>query len=560
MRKLTITLLAAVMTTVAAAQEAAYKILHECDTIVKAQVQGFTLGSRDAHYIVYEYPSKDGDGNAVTISGIVLVPGDVANGTVPCDGIILYNRFTVDDDSEVPSKGGIGLQIPSFLLASPLKPNYIVVSSDYIGYGSSYEGHNMAYFCGDINARTSLDGLVAARQMLKDKNLPLGKYQFNIGNSQGATEAMYVAKLRDMEYKDKGIKFDKTFIGGGILDCEKAYSEFVKKDAMPEWRDVAMFLVSANENYKLGIQYDELFKEPVASLIPEFVKKKDKAVLAPEKVGKFDSLHQVLQPAYMDVNSEKAKVLSNKLAQIKIANGWEPDITQNYYITHCRHDNYVPVQCARELLTWMKGKGFKPSLVPGKTSLQTNMLVFKLTHLYSAIFWAVQTLAAIQYWPVVYYEGEQNRYYHDVVKDLNLMKTIKYLESWGIDVRALASSISGGGSGSGSGGSMNIFEILNKVSDTLNKVDLTVTDALQMLEDSGITLQDLMEVINYVTSAPAATAKEATDVASVATIDTDAMMSDEAKAAVYLMKQYEQTLANWFLLGGYDVKYNQWGW
>jgi len=557
MRKLTLTLLAAVMMTVANAQETAYKILQERDTTVSAKVRGLTLGTRETHFIVYEYPSKDVDGKPVTISGTVLIPSDVANGTVPCDGIILYNRYTVDDDSEIPSRGGLALQVPSLILSSPLKPNYIIVSSDYIGYGSSYEGHNMAYFCGDTNARTSLDGLVAARQMLKDKNLPLGKYQFNIGNSQGATVAMYVAKLRDMEYKDKGIKFDKTFTGGGILDCEKAYSEFVKMDAFPEWRDVAMFLVSVNENYKLGIKYDELFKEPVASLMPEFVKTKDKAVLAPEKVGKFDSLHQVLQPAYMDVSSEKAKVLSNKLAQIKIANGWEPDITQNYYITHCRHDNYVPVQCSRELLKWMKDKGFKPSIVPGKTSLQTNMMIFKLTHTQSAYIWAIQTLAAIQYWPVLYYEGEQNRYYHDVVKDLNLMKTIKYLESMGIDVRALASSAKGGGTGTGTSGSTSVFEILNKVSDTLKKVDLTISDVTQMLEDSGITIQDLMEVISYVTSTPAVPAMSPSTAAS---IDTDTAMSDEAKAAVFLMKQYEQTLANWFMMAGYDVNYNQWGW
>lgn len=556
MRRLTLTLLAAVMMTVANAQEASYKILHQCDTTVKAQMEvgGLSLGSRDTHYIVYEYPSKDGDGKPVTISGVVLVPSDVANGTVPCDGIILYNRFTADNDAEVPSKGGIGLQIPSAILACPLKPNYIIVSSDYIGYGSSFKGHNMSYFCGDINARNSLDGLVAARKMLTDLELPLGKYQFNIGNSQGGTVAMYVAKLRDMEYKD--IKFDKTFLGGAVLDCEKAYSEFVKMDAIPEWRDVAMFFVSANENYRLGIKYDELFKEPIASLIPEFIKTKDKAVLASEKVGKIDSLHQVLQPAYMDVKSEKAKVLLDKLAQIKISNGWEPDITQNYYITHGRHDNYIPVQCARELLKWMKGKGFKPSLVPGKTSLQTNMMVFKLSHQYSGIFWAIQTFAAIQFWPVVYYEGEQNRYYHDVVKDLNLLKTIKYLESMGIDLRSLAAGATSGSDGKG----MDMFSMITKITEALKKVDLTITDFYEMLEDSGISIMDIMEVVNYIQSKPETPTLAAKDASAPALIDTDAMMSDEAKAAIYLLQQYEQTLTNWYKLAGYDVNYNQWRW
>lgn len=557
MRRLTLTLLAAVMMTVANAQEAAYKILHQCDTTVKAQVEvgGLSLGSRDTHYIVYEYPSKDGDGKPVTISGVVLVPSDVANGTVPCDGVILYNRLTVDDESEIPSRGGKGLLVPSFILASPLKPNYIVVASDYIGYGSSRD-RNMAYFCGDTNARTSLDGLIAARQMLTDRGQPLGKYQFNIGYSQGGTVAMYVAKLRDQEYKDKGINFDKTFVGNGVLDCEKAYSEFMKRDAMPEWRDVAMFLVSVNENYKLGIDYKDIFKEPVASLMPEFVKTKDKAVLSPEKVGKVDSLHQVLQPEYMDVRSEKVKVLLRKLAEIKLAAGWEPDITQNYYITHSRHDDYIPVQCARELLKWMKDKGFKPSLVPGKTSLQTNMMVFKLNHLYSAIFWAIQSLAAIQFWPVVYYEGEQNRYYHDVVKDLNLLKTIKYLESMGIDLRSLAAGATSGSDGKG----MDLFSMITKITEALKKVDLTITDFYEMLEDSGISIMDIMEVVNYIQSKPETPTLAAKDASAPALIDTDALMSDEAKAAIYLLQQYEQTLTSWYKLAGYDVNYNQWGW
>lgn len=557
-RKVIIFCLAVVMVTAVNAQETAYKILHECDTTVKAQAAGISIGSRDAHYIIYEYPSKDIDGKPVTISGIVLIPADVADGSVPCDGVILYNRITVEDESEVPSRGGKGLLVPSFILASPLKPNYIVVASDYIGYGSSRD-RNMAYFCGDTNARTSLDGLIAARQMLTDKGQPLGKYQLNIGYSQGGTVAMYVAKLRDLEYKDKGINFDKTFVGNGVLDCEKAYSEFMKRDAMPEWRDVAMFLVSVNENYNLGIDYKDIFKEPVASLIPEFIKKKDKAVLSPEKVGKVDSLHQVLQPEYMDVRSEKVKVLLRKLAEIKLAAGWEPDITQNYYITHSRHDDYIPVQCARELLKWMRAKGFKPSLVPGKTSLQTNMLVFKLNHMSSLVVWAIQTLAAIQFWPVIYYEGEQNRYYHAVVKDLNLMKTIRYLEGMGIDVRSLAAELSGGSS-TGKGSSMNFFDVIGKISDVLAKADLTITDFYEMLEDSGITIQDILEVVNYVTSAPATPASAAKETSAVSSVFYDTEMSQEAKAALYMLRQYEETLAKWYQMAGYDVKYNLWSW
>jgi hypothetical protein len=184
------------------------------------------------------------------------------------------------------------------------------------------------------------------------------------------------------------------------------------------------------------------------------------------------------------------------------------------------------------------------------------MMVFKLNHLYSAIFWAIQSLAAIQFWPVVYYEGEQNRYYHDVVKDLNLLKTIKYLESMGIDLRSLAAGATSGSDGKG----MDLFSMITKITEALKKVDLTITDFYEMLEDSGISIMDIMEVVNYIQSKPETPTMAAKDASAPALIDTDAMMSDEAKAAIYLLQQYEQTLTSWYKLAGYDVNYNQWGW
>ena len=69
-----------------------------------------------------------------------------------------------------------------------------------------------------------------------------------------------------------------------------------------------------------------------------------------------------------------------------------------------------------------------------------------------------------------------------------------------------------------------------------------------MLDDSGITLADVMAVYNYLTS---------DSPASAAPVNT---LAENVEVPVYLMRQYEQTLANWLLLGGIDVNYSQWGW
>ena len=544
MRKLILSALLTAGVGLSTTAQNSYKILSECDTTVKARIERVTLGSRDVRHFVYEYPSKDGDGQPVTISGIVMVPADIANGTTPCDGIILFNHHTIGGPEQAPSQGE--LDVPSGILANPLKPNYIIVMSDYIGYGSSID-HQTAYLCGDTNARNCLDGLLAARQLLDDKQIPQGRFLFNMGYSQGGTESMYIAKLRDMEYKDRGITFDKTFSGGGMLDCEEAYSAYVDKDQCDDINDVAMFLISVNENCHLGIDYHDLFKEPLASHVQEVIETKSKSVFSRIGVSDLDSLHKLLQPAYMDWRSDEYKALKAKLAEIKITNGWEPDTTQRYFIEHSRHDNYVPVKCARAIIPWMKSKGFTPSLVPGKTNLQTNTIVFKLKHQPSAAVWFVQTMAAVQAWPVLYYEGEQNRYYHNVVKDLNLMKVVKFLESLGIDLRKMFNT-SEARAFVAAPRRASFFDLLQQIQDALAKVDLTIYDVIEMILDAGITPEDIMAVYNYIKNTDAPSARETVSI------------GEHVEAPVYLLRQYEQTLADWLLLGGVDVRYDQWGW
>ena len=184
----------------AQAQDISYNILVERDTTVKARLGGLSFGSRDLKYIVYEYPSKDPDEQAVTISGVIMAPSEIVNGTTPCDGIIMFNHHTIGSMEDAPSQGADGLDPISAILSNPLKPNYIIVASDYIGYGSS-ASHPAAYLCGDTNARNCLDGLLAAQKLLGDKQIPQGKFLFNIGFSQGGTESMFAAKLTDMDDK-----------------------------------------------------------------------------------------------------------------------------------------------------------------------------------------------------------------------------------------------------------------------------------------------------------------------------------------------------------------------
>jgi hypothetical protein len=515
-----------------------YKIIYDRDTVVKMRVEGFSLGSRAVRRIIYEYPSKDADGKPATISGVIMIPQNIIEGT-PCDGIMLFNRATLGSPEDCPSTGNH--ELLNGLLANPLKPNYILVMSDFIGYGSSSQ-YPMFYLSGDVNARNSLDGLLAARKILEDEQLPQGKYLFNLGFSQGGAESLKVAKLRDMEYKDKGVTFTKTFAGGGPTDFGVAYREYVKKDWCCDCKDVVMMMISTVVNCHLDIDFKDMFKEPLASGVETFIKTKSKKTLSDYGVSMEDSLHNLIQPAYMDLETPQAKAFMAVLEKVSLTNGWEPDLTQKYYIEHSRHDNYVPIQCVRAIIPWMREKGFVPSIVPGKTNLQTNTIVIKLNHTLSAIVWLIQTMAAIQFWPVLYYEGEQNRYYQEIVGDMNLMKAIKTLESLGIDLKKVVDD------GGFARRRVNLFDLIPDIEEKLKVVDLTTDDLNEMCEDSGITIQDLALAYLYLKTGIGA--REHAPSTS---------LEENVEAPLYLLRSYEQKLANWFMLAGYDVNYNLWG-
>ncbi len=550
MKKILITMLACAVTLVASAKEdKAYQILNERNTTIKAALEGVTLGQRDVHQIRYEYPSADPQGNTVMISGIVYIPKNVYDGTDPCDGVILYNHPTWAMQAETPSMAGD--MLASGLLASPLKPNYILVMSDYIGLGISAD-RPQAFLCGTVNARNSLDGLLAARQMLDDKQIAQGKFLFNVGYSQGGTETMQVAKLRETEYKDRGINFDKTFAGGGPLDLEKMYTETLRAQRTDYMAGTALLITALNENFHLWNDYSEVLQEPLASHVQEWILSKDYNT---DQINKFiaqDSLKYVLQPQYLNPDSPEAQKLREKLRELSVIGNWTPDPTQKYYIEHSRHDNYVPIQSARAIIPWMKQQGFTPSIVPGKTNLQTNTMVVKLQHLPSGAVWLLQTAAAIQIWPVLYYEDEQNRYYNDLVKDMNLMKAIKLLESKGIDIRKLVSLLKKSNEQDSKARqteqAADLFNAIKQISESLEKAGLTLTDFYEMLTDAGITTDDLKEVINYLNDTPQA---------ARATMDEP---DDNMQSPMELMEYYQQILADWLLQGGIDLEYSKWGW
>ena len=59
----------------------------------------------------------------------------------------------------------------------------------------------------------------------------------------------------------------------------------------------------------------------MAKVIPDLVARKEKAVFNEIGIGMRDSLSNLIQPAYMDLNSPEAKAFMAKLEEINLMNG-----------------------------------------------------------------------------------------------------------------------------------------------------------------------------------------------------------------------------------------------
>lgn len=464
---------------------------------------GVNFAQRDMQQINFVYPSKDPNGDDITLSGRIVIPKNIVDGEANSEGILLFNHYTIFDRNEAPTCGESYLE--GFFMACPVKLNYIVVESDYYGFGVT-DRFQQAYLQGTHNARASLDCLLAARRILDGMGVDYGPLTFNLGYSSGGFDALATQKLRDLEYSDE-ISFDKTFAGGSPTDIGKCYREYVRIDSTAYNAVLALLLVSTNETRGLGLELSDVFQEPIASKIPEWVLSKNYSSWPVcDSIGREKKIHEILQPTYCDLNAPETKAILRIFDENSIAHDWIPDTTQRYYIFHARDDNYVPVQSARGILSYLSCYGLKPSLIPGKTHLQTNFFMKKLDHLTGILAYLAQSVAALKAWPLMYTDNELNPYYQQLVsQDIDLVAFMRQLDAMGFDCRTfiknMITAISSATGSDGSSGDIDILAIYAK----LQEMGVDPQEVIEICNDSGYDVMKLIiDLIAYMTEEPQA--------------------------------------------------------
>lgn len=454
----------------------------------------------------YVYPSTDPFGESITLSGTMLIPSEIWSGETPSEGILMVNHYTKFHRDEAPTISNGELE--NMLLANPLKPNYIIVESDFYGFGTTVR-FQQAFLQGLVNARASLDGLLAAQSLLRELGFDYGPLCFNIGYSSGGYDALAAQKLRDIEYADR-ISFDKTFSGGGPSDVCEAYRQYVIKDRTAYNAVPLLLMVSTNETQKLNLDYKDVFQPEVASRIDELIFSKSYSSWPVcDAIGRDKLVSEILSGPYCNLNSIESQNIQDILRGFNLTNDdWSPDPSQRIYLFHSRGDDYVPIESARPMVAFLKSKGMEPSIIPGRTNFQTNFVVRNMGHLSATLIYFVQTLSAIQAWPQMYTDNQLNPTYQKFVgTDVDLVGTLRQLDAMGFDCRSAINQLQERLSALGQSDiaqGIDLSKITQATEDVLNQMGFTKEELFEMAEDSGIDItKTIVDFIIYMSENPA---------------------------------------------------------
>ncbi len=454
----------------------------------------------------YVYPSTDPFGESITLSGTMLIPSEIWSGETPSEGILMVNHYTKFHRDEAPTISNGELE--NMLLANPLKPNYIIVESDFYGFGTTVR-FQQAFLQGLANARASLDGLLAAQSLLRELGFDYGPLCFNIGYSSAGYDALAAQKLRDIEYADR-ISFDKTFSGGGPSDVCEAYRQYVIKDRTAYNAVPLLLMVSTNETQKLNLEYKDVFQPEVASRIDELIFSKSYSSWPVcDAIGRDKLVSEILSGPYCNLNSIESQNIQDILKGFNLTNDdWSPDPSQRIYLFHSRGDDYVPIESARPMVAFLKSKGMEPSIIPGRTNFQTNFVVRNMGHLTATLIYFVQTLSAIQAWPQMYTDNQLNPTYQKFVgTDVDLVGTLRQLDAMGFDCRSAINQLQERLSALGQSDiaqGIDLSKITQATEDVLNQMGFTKEELFEMAEDSGIDItKTIVDFIIYMSEKPA---------------------------------------------------------
>jgi hypothetical protein len=307
-----------------------------------------TAQTKDGYNVKFLYLTQDHMGRPQWHSALLqLSTNNIASKHI---GVMaLYNHYTIMSAEECPTAGNTDMQ------SAALAKNYAVVSTDYEGFGETAD-KIQAYCFGEVNARASIDALLAAREWLAGQGYTMSDSIINYGYSQGGQTTVAALRLSQTEYKGK-VHFLKSIAGAGPYNLTLTYKTYVEWERIAKPAALPLNVITLNELYGIGLAYDQVFKSPLSSNWKTwFVSKRFTMDEADELLGS-DSLYMFIQPQYLDTTSAETKQMMSYTDRLNVMDGWTPDADTDLKIYHSQKDDVVPFGNSRELYRFFESQG-----------------------------------------------------------------------------------------------------------------------------------------------------------------------------------------------------------
>lgn len=311
---------------------------------------------------VFEYTSVGPDMKTpVRLTGVLSMNPAVYNREVAPKDLVLYNEYTTSKKGERTSQN----ELDDISMYVNKLHNCIAISADLYGWTLT-EDKPQAYCCTEITAQETVDCWDAAMQILKEldfnvEGLPL----YNVGYSSGALGAMAVQRYVDQKRPD--IEFKATMVGGGPLDLEAIYKDYIETDTTGYVCSLPLMLVAYKETYNLPFSYNELFQEPLASHINDWIlSKKYSTQGTPEDpglnilIGPEKHVSEILTPEACDTTSAIAQAVLKKFRENSVCGpyqNWQPSKKTKFFVYHSIGDLYITHKVSVEMADYLESKG-----------------------------------------------------------------------------------------------------------------------------------------------------------------------------------------------------------
>lgn len=213
--------------------------------------------SLNLYKVRYHTPAPDG--KTVMASGLVAMPIAPQKSVA----VVSYHHGTRIVRTDVPSSNDERNAI--YLATFGNSAGYMVVMPDYLGFGDS-EVQLHPYVDAKTLARTSIDMLIAAKELAADLNYPINDKLFLAGYSEGGftTNVVYEELLKHYPQ----LHVTATSPGSAPYDWDETM-RFIFLQPGPRASTYLAYFFYSNQTYNhYWSGLDEIFKKPYNTLIP----------------------------------------------------------------------------------------------------------------------------------------------------------------------------------------------------------------------------------------------------------------------------------------------------